>query len=257
MKALSDYCHPIKGKHIKPTIFKVLGEFIPALGLKVNECAVLGSSWKKEDDEEAGDIDIALPIHVKDRLLEYIKEHNFVVKDMSGIGVVSIAYPGIVGRFAQVDFMLVKDIPYAEWAYYSPSSSESKYKGRCRNLLNFCIANHMYRKYESPTQWTRYWLDNTNGLSWGVQTAVSPKTGKALKKNICLQKTLISNKPKKIIEYLYGNTYEIEDLLTFEQCIEAVMKPSFIHGEKRTAILNEFVSTMKKKGYDIPHFDKY
>lgn len=107
------------------------------------EMAVLGSVGKKADPDTNGDIDIAVLTNDKDHLIDCIEQAfpDCEINTKTGPGIVSIGYPyelpGGNTIVAQVDFMMVDDLEWAEFFYGSPdyTKNESLYKAALRNWL--------------------------------------------------------------------------------------------------------------------------
>ena len=243
----------INQENSMPTVNKVIKEFLPKLKLKKTDIALLGSTGKKAPGQTSGDIDMALSaaellkqngIDTFDEMMNYVasvvKNLGYAFKDMRSLGIISIAFPIVNadgkqdGVKVQLDLMIVKDVRYAAWAYYSPSYLESELKGLYRNFLNFNVAKNAELKVDridpdtkTPIEWSRYWLTQNDGLQYGRQTNLSAKTGKITKTLRPLEKTNISTNPDEIVQFLYGKKYKAKDLLTFDACLKAVMSNDF------------------------------
>lgn len=261
-----------------PTVNKLFSEFLPKLKIKKNHTAILGSTGKKAPKQSSGDIDVAISAtellkqnnlqtfdDLMDHIVGIVKGMKFAFKDMRALGIISFAYPIVnedglqEGQKVQVDFMVVKDVKYAAWSFYSPSYLESDLKGVYRNFLNFNVAKNAKLEVKkidpdtkAPIEWSRYWVHNTDGLQYGTQTNVSAKTNKVVKTLRTIEKTTISMKPDDVASFLYGPKYKANDLLTFEACIKAVMSASFPYKDKRKIILTAVSDTLQHEGYPIP-----
>ena len=107
------------------------------------EMRLLGSVGKKADPDTNGDIDIAVLTSDKSSLIDCIEQAfpDCEMNDKTGPGIVSIGYPYELhsGRsiVAQVDFMMVDDLEWAEFFYGSPdyTKNESVFKAALRNWL--------------------------------------------------------------------------------------------------------------------------
>lgn len=268
----------INQENSMPTVEKIIKDFLPKLKLKKTDIATLGSTGKKAPGQSSGDIDIALSaaellkqngIDTFDEMMDYVasvvKKLGYAFKDMRSLGIISIAYPIVnvdgkqEGEKVQLDLMIVKDVRYAAWAYYSPSYLESELKGLYRNFLNFNVArnakltvNKIDPDTKTPIEWSRYWLTQNDGLQYGSQTNLSAKTGKITKTLRPLEKTNITMNPDEIVAFLYGKKYKAKDLLTFDNCIKAIMSKDFPFPDQRQIIFKGTAETLQREGYPIP-----
>jgi flagellar basal body rod protein FlgB len=260
------------------TVEKIYSDLLPKLKIKKSDTALLGSTGKKAPRESSGDIDIALSatellkknnVDTYDEMMNYvvdaIKKAGYDFKDMRSIGIISIAFPieNVDGlqpnQKVQLDLMIVQSVKYAEWVFYSPHYLDSQLKGLYRNLLNFSVAknanlvvNKIDPDTKTPIEWSRYWINNNEGLKFGTQTNISPKTGKIVKAVRTLDNKTISNNPDEIVAFLYGKKYKANDLLTFEACLKAVLDNGFPHKDKRQIILKTTAEALQREGYPIP-----
>jgi hypothetical protein len=260
------------------TVEDVLSEFLPLLKIKKADTAILGSTGKKAPKGSSGDIDMAISSvallkannvdtfdDIMDHIISAVKKGGHKFKDMRGIGIVSFAYPitnedGLqAGEFVQVDFMVMQNVKFAAWAFFSPSYLESEFKGVYRNFLNFNIAknaklvvNKIDPETKTPVEWSRYWIDNQKGLAFGTQTNLSPKTGKIVKTLRAIDKKTVSYDPDEIVEFLYGVGVKARDVESFENSLKAVMSNKFPNKSKRNIILKATSETLQHEGYPIP-----
>lgn len=268
----------INQENVAATLEAIYRDFLPKLKLKKKDIALLGSTGKKAPGQSSGDIDMALSatellkqnkVDTYDEMIQYVvdaaKRSGYPYKDMRGIGIVSIAYPienadgKQPGEKVQLDFMIVQDVRYASWVFYSPHYLESELKGLYRNLLNFAVAknakllvNKIDPETKTPIEWSRYWINNQEGLKFGTQTNISDKTGKIVKAIRTLDNKTISNNPDEIVAFLYGKKYKANDLLTFESCLKAIMDKDFPYKDKRQVILKSVAESLQRDGYPVP-----
>lgn len=268
----------INQENTQATVDKVFSELLSKLKLKKTDAALLGSTGKKAPKSSSGDIDMALSatqllklngIDTYDEMMQHvvntIKRTGLEYKDMRGIGIVSVAYPIVnvdglqPDAKVQLDFMIVQDIKYASWVFYSPHYLDSELKGLYRNLLNFAVAknaklivNKIDPETKTPIEWSRYWINNNEGLKFGTQTNISSKTGKIVKAVRTLDSKTVSMNPDEIVSFLYGKKYKANNLLTFEACLKAVMDNGFPHKNKRKVILKTTAEALQHEGYPVP-----
>lgn len=268
----------INQENVEATLIDLWKEFLPKLKLKKTDIALLGSTGKKRPGDTSGDIDAALSskallstngvdtfADIMDFIVRAIKSGGYNYKDMRSMGIISFAFPITntdgkqPNQFVQVDFMVVQNIKFASWAFFSPNYIESEFKGVYRNLLNFAVAKHAkldVRKVDpmtkTPTEWSRYWLTQNDGLSYGVQTNISDKTGKITKTQRTLEKKHITYDPDEIVAFLYGSKYKAKDLMTFENTLKAVLSNDFPNKAARKIILKQTAETFEREGMPVP-----
>jgi hypothetical protein len=260
------------------TVENIYKELLPKLKIKKSDTALLGSTGKKAPRQSSGDIDMALSakellkknkVDTYDDMMQYvvdaIKSAGYDFKDMRSIGIISIAFPianvdGLQSnQNVQLDLMIVQDVKYAAWAFYSPHYLDSEFKGMYRNLINFSVAKNAKLEVskidpetKTPIEWSRFWINNTEGLKFGTQTNISPKTGKIVKAVRTLDNKTVSNNPDEIVSFLYGKKYKAKDVLTFEAALKAVMSKDFPFPDKRQIILKGVSESLQSQGYPIP-----
>lgn len=268
----------INQENVAATLEVIYREFLPKLKLKKKDIALLGSTGKKAAGQSSGDIDMALSatellkqhnVDTYDEMIQYVidavKRAGYDYKDMRSIGIISIGFPieNTDGKQAnekvQLDFMIVQDVRYASWVFYSPHYLDSELKGLYRNLLNFSVAknaklivNKIDPETKTPIEWSRYWINNQEGLKFGTQTNISSKTGKIVKAVRTLDNKTVSNNPDEIVAFLYGKKYTANELLTFEACLKAVMDNDFPHKDVRQIILKTTADALQREGYPLP-----
>lgn len=269
---------PIHQENSMATVEAIFKTYLKELGISKSDVAVLGSTGKKAPGAKSGDIDIAIsaPALLKSKkmnsleeILEFIgditKRNNFNFKIMKGLGIISVAFPitNVDGKQhnekVQLDFMVVDNVKYANWSYFSPSYLQSELKGLYRNILNFAVAKHagfnvtkIDPETKNPIEWTRYTMSMSQGLHRGKQTNISAKTGKPVKSTRYLEKELITDDPDEIVKFLYGDKYKANDILTFEQAFKAIKSVSFPHKNKRDEIFKMAAEGIQEAGYPIP-----
>ena len=268
----------INQENSMPTYNDIVSKFLPKLGLTKADVELLGSVGKKAPGGSSGDIDIATsaPAFLKQKGIESFndilkkisgaaKKLGYDYKEMPGIGIVSIGYPIVnhdgkqAGQTVQTDFMVVDDIHYSKWAYFSPSYLDSTYSGYYRNILMFTIAKHVglkvlenHKETGEPIKWERHILSLDKGLDRGVQTNISAKTGKVVKATTMLSRENLSKDPNAIIELLFGKGHKAADVLTWEQAFKALTSKSFPHKALVPAIAKETAESLNNIGVPVP-----
>jgi hypothetical protein len=260
------------------TVKSAFKDYLKPLGISEKDTALLGSTGKKAPKAVSGDIDIALSSRkllknkkvstfgdMIDLIIGISKKKGYKFKDLRSIGIVSVGYPITnvdgkqEGQTVQLDFMIVDSVKLASWTYYSPSYLESNLKGLYRNELLYSIAKFAGLNVKEmsddnqPITWDRFWFSLSSGLQRGTQTLKSPKTGKITKSAKKVKPAeLISDDPDTIVKYLFGDKYKANDVLTFEQALNAVQSGSFPHKKHRKAIFKMAKEGLLKKKYPVP-----
>jgi len=259
------------------TVNDIFKNYGPLLKITKEDMAILGSTGKKAPNAISGDIDIAVSApallknnslnsfnEIMDYIVEAAKKLGHAYRDLRNLGIISVGYPivNVDGRqpnmIVQLDFMVVESVKFASWSYFSPSHLQSQLKGLYRNELNHAVAKYagfnvtMVHDDLKPIEWDRMWFDLKSGLHKGSQTLLSPKTGKVVKSPTVKSKEHVSDDADTIVKVLYGDKYEANDILTFEQGFKAVMSPSFPHKKHRKEILDMTATGIKDKGYPVP-----
>lgn len=269
----------INQENVDATLKTIYNKLLPKLKVDVAHTASLGSTGKKAPGDSSGDIDMAISIQdlVQNNGLETPKEiYDFVksvadstgypVRDMRGMGLISLAWPivNVDGKQpdakVQLDLMTVDSIDWARWAYYSPGFKDSPYKGLYRNELMVAVAKYMdYEDLETamdkdgtevPATWRRKFFDLGKGLMQGTQTRMG-KNG-ITKVHKTIDKSIVSQDPEAVAKIMFGPDARTSDLLTFEQTFSAIMKPNFPYAENRQAILKMAKDGILNKGYPVP-----
>ena len=246
----------IELKNIIPTVNQIIEQYInpvfPNSALDRN-VFLLGSTGKKESsgdldlgfdltfDSELHDISIESAVG---QLYDYIKSTsqtevkiNEFTHDMVHFGFPQYDENGnSIGKTVQVDILFTVTPDFCKFYMYSPSQSESSYKGAHRNDLLRAIAKVIsfqpikIDEYGNPLTWIQFDIgsnglfncvktiidDNGNRLKWG-DTDEDLEIGYA----VDLSKKLISSDPNDVIKFLIGN-YSIKEIDTFEKLLNII-----------------------------------
>jgi hypothetical protein len=195
-----------------------LEELLPGLDLQNN---TLGSTGIKDT---SGDLDIAVDANqvtkeqLETRLKQWAASHGFKPEDYvrkSGSAVHFLT--PIVGNpangYVQTDFMLMKDVPWSKFVL-GAMPTDSKYKGRERNVLMNSIAKSM-----------GYKLNQNAGIA-------DRNTNQ-----------LITNDPDQVAKMLLNKTATRQDLASVETILQALSTDP-----KRDAKLADFRAHMEREG---------
>lgn len=221
------------------------------------QMAPLGSIGKKPDDQTNGDIDIAILIPSKEDLNQLVDtcfgdcEINY--KTTSSI--TSIGYKYNIDGYkgvAQVDFMIVKNMTWANTYYHSPNfrNNESKYKGAVRNRFLADIISCIPIKdvkdeyFEDGKTVKRHWkyTFNTEGV-FKQLIDFCGKSGQPLKNGKKLKEfeQLILNDPVNLVRFVFGDEGSIEDLNSAESLWVA------FHDRKKFKWGNDVIAKIEEK----------
>lgn len=262
--------------NVDSTLSDIYDRFLPVINIDKSKTVLLGSTGKKNPEANggyhgtSGDIDLAVPSDIDtDTILKAGKDLGYNVRNMSGINVVSIAWPIVntdgkqEDQFVQLDIMPVNSLEWAEWAYFSPSYKESQYKGLFRNEIMYAVAKYAELNIIDQTDdglavaWERLFFDLNKGLMKGTQSRVGSK-GSLLKNAKTTSKEVVSNNPDEIAKILFGDSFSSKDLMTWEDTLKAVTSPKFKYKDKLKDILVMTSKGIKGKGQDLPpELEKY
>ena len=256
----------IKKDLIEPTLNFIYGMFLPKIKISKNDTRILGSAGKKP---VSSDIDIAInftKIIINNNLAEdyigfFIYQAAGVFPEvirMKGINVISVACPiiGETDKFVQVDFMLTDDLDFAEFAYYSPSQLESKYKGLYRNILLYEILKAVGFKIikevgNNPREWESYNFNINKGLMRRVQT-IEGKKGILLHPKT-IKEVPVTKDPETILEIVFGDKVkDIEEINTFEKLYRLIITLKLPFSDKLPEIFKNTANGVHSLGYPIP-----
>ena len=264
----------IDQENVEATMDDIYKRLLPKLGLTKADTRLLGSTGKKKPGGSSGDIDLAIDLtklaekfgttDVKKIMSEVAKVAGKLspsVNNMSGLGIVSLAYPiaNTNGEqpdsFVQLDLMGADNLEWAEWIYYSPSEYESEKKGLYRNSLLSSISHDAGRTGDD-VEWNRKLLH----FGTGLHDVTFSKQGKKglLKKGKEISRKFLSKDPQQVIDVLLGPKFKAGDIKSFEDIWAAVTSKDFIHKKYLKQIVQRSAEDIEKKGYPIPEeYKKY
>jgi hypothetical protein len=266
----------INQENVASTLKAIYKAVLPKLKLKPKDIRVLGSTGKKRPGESSGDIDLAIDSRAvvtnnkwsassKQELTtlieKAIKRVTRDVKASPGFGIVSLAFPIVnddgnqEGEKVQLDLMLTDNLDFSSFAFHSPKSTESKYKGMYRNMLLMAISKSISKVLKkdadgTPIRWERVIFDLSKGLSKGVQSREGKKGITKNHKTISSKK--LSDNPNEIIQMLLGPSFSVKDANSYETLSKAVNSSKFVHGRKRREIIVHFKKTLSDNDLPFP-----
>ena len=229
--------------------------------------SAIGSLFKKNLDDETGDIDIAIVYNVsktdstvKEMLAEKLNEilgDNITEINLNTTPkILSIGYK-YNNIIAQVDFMLVNNIAWAKWRFQSPDlkNGESKYKADPKVFLMqymfSALPLNMPIEYfeDGETIKTKYkYTLNQEGL-WIQKLNYEGKRGKPVKNPSREVYKFISDNPYKVTEYLFP-LYDSDpeyDENTFH-CVEKLWNT--FHQQYKYESDRDYVYAVEKRFYE-------
>jgi len=193
------------------------------------------------------------------------------------------------GQNVQVDLMPTDSIAYSDFVFSSPdfTKDESQYKGVYRTMLLMQILSSVHlnenkgggilsdifpdwtdeypesysNKFDQEfdgkftgedKQVVRFLLDPRKGFKQSVKTHESPKTGKRTKSLAQVGEQVISKDPDKIIKYILGPKYGVNDAKSFETILKIMHSPGFIHKEHYDDIIKRYIKNLEQNKLDIP-----
>ena len=229
--------------------------------------SAIGSLFKKNLDDETGDIDIAIVYNVsktdstvKEMLAEKLNEilgDNITEINLNTTPkILSIGYK-YNNIIAQVDFMLVNNIAWAKWRFQSPDlkNGESKYKADPKvflmqymfSALPLNMPIEYFEDGETIKAKYKYTL-NQEGL-WIQKLNYEGKRGKPVKNPSREVYKFISDNPYKVTEYLFP-LYDSDpeyDENTFH-CVEKLWNT--FHQQYKYESDRDYVYAVEKRFYE-------
>lgn len=227
---------------IAPKIYEEIEQTVRSVSkFKSLKMAPLGSIGKKNDNDTTGDIDIAIEVKTKDELNEIIdtcfsdceiNHHTMSTISSFGYKYDIDGYKGI----AQIDFMIVKNIDWAQFRYHSPNFrlKESKYKGGARNIMLVDVISLIPVKdvqdeyFEDGVTVKRHWkyTFNTEGIFLQLVDYCG-KNGKPIKNGKKLKEfeQLIANDPQNFVRFVFGDEGTLADVNSAESVWAAFHDP--------------------------------
>lgn len=262
--------------NIEATLNDVYSKLLPLLSIATGDTVVLGSASRNDPltsniNETSGDIDLAVKISAfapktPEEIFTLVKQAadslGLAYKSMPGIDVISIGWPisdtdgKQTGQHVQLDIMPVGSVEWAKWSYYSPAPSESQYKGLYRNeVMFYCCRNLDMNVTHSvdgePAIWARYFYDLNKGILRGAQTRVGEK-GELNKSVKTTDKVLVTDDPDEAVKLIFGPHYKAQDILTWEQALEAMQHKDFPLKDKLPLLYRGIADGITRKKYPIP-----
>lgn len=252
---------PITQAEARKVLPEVIKQVSSALGLTKLNVRQLGSAGKKpNDDDESGDIDLAVKAEAADveKKLPELAYDGKTYRVMKGINVYSFAYD-LGGKKVQVDLMPVSNVRYAEWASQANEADlKDGLKGSHRNELFFAIAKHVdpqvikHDTDKSPLIIKRYFYDLQKGLMLGTQSREGKK--KSAKGFKTVEKKVLTDDPIKVTQFLFGDSFTPDDVSSFKGTLAAIESPKFAHKAARKKIIDMAKIGMKNKGLKVPKY---
>lgn len=237
--------------------------------LKINEILgdyyklyPVGSFMKKPEDSLYNDLDIAIECnwdrkdHIKELIFTYFGKDNGLVllgHDNEHLNVFNLAFKLDTDKYFQVDFMCVKNLEFAKFAFHSPDfkNNESKYKGMYASILLMSIIRNipLERKHfddGSLEEWEYYSLSQKDGLIQKHKTFIGVK-GKRIKSPRLLEEIFITYDVDEIMKIIFDTKDAIKYVYTFEGLLDYICSNQFtvLNISKKefiTRVKNDFLS---------------
>jgi len=259
----------INQENVAATMADAYNRLLPALGIKKEATALLGSTGKKNPHSSSGDVDLAVSIHALMRSHKNLKTMNDIidfvaakaqtvvksVRILRGIGIVTMGYPIIntdgkqEDEIVQFDLMLTDNVEFASWMYFSPHEKDSPWKGLYRNSMLSAISHHANRQGDDE-EWSRYLLHFNKGLT-RVKESRKGKRGLLKNPKVVERKIPIKN-ADEIVAILLGPDFFAKDILTYEDVFHAFMSNKFLWKKSRKEIAKRAVQDIHNKNYPVP-----
>ena len=259
----------INQENVAATMADIYKKLLPLLGLTTDDTRLLGSTGKKKPGGHSGDIDMAVfiealakkfntsdPKAIFKGVLSAAGKVSDSVRDLSSIGIVSLAYPIVnadglqEGDRVQVDLMLSDNLSWSEWIFYSPAEWESNFKGLYRNAALSAIS-HFAGRSGNDVEWNRKLLHFSSGLH-DVSFSKKGKKDNILKNGKEVSRKFIAKDPQGVIDVLLGTTFKASDILTWDDIWKAMSSPKFLWKGHKNDIITLIKKDIEHKGYPLP-----
>lgn len=265
---------PINQENAVATLNSVKKKLESIFGINDAGFSPIGSSGKKMPGQTSGDLDVAISLqqvidHLKipttllndqKKLMAYLRAillGHFGEARIIGSTIVSVPFPienidGLQPKgVVQCDIMFVNNIKVAQFGFHSPHALDSAYKGVYRNTLLFCIAKeHSTAVVETQADGTtivsRYFMDQSNGLMYGLQKITPKGTKKAIEKKV------VETDPDKIVKTLLGPNFTVKDADSFESLFRVINSSAFVGKANRAKILHDAKASLENQNFPIP-----
>jgi hypothetical protein len=269
---------PLTQAEVIATYEWVEKNIFPKIGLegKDIDASPIGSYGKKADNVSSGDIDIAVSVdklagvngiafdEVRDWLNKKLMSMGYSTREMKGFEQVSFGVL-VAGKknngIAQVDLMLSTNLDWSRFMYYSPNfkEAESKYKGMYRNVLLMSIVSEMFKEVSKTTdkgeteQYKQYVIRLEKGI-YQVEKTFMGKKGALVKTASLLhdQDKFITSTPDEVVKLAFGEGVKPADVMTFENIWSLFTSATFIHRDKKLAILDRFKTYILSSKMPVP-----
>ena len=171
---------------------------------------------------------------------------------MIHLGIPIVGQPG---EIAQVDIMLSNDMVYTKFRYFSPSNTESKYKGQLRSKLFDAILKVCTLKSETsettpvfhnglhyPGHTFSFWSFSPNGFIKTTKTFLNAKGDKLLSNPKKIKSEVVTSNPIVLLDKLFGKgVFKPEDFNSFETIWNNVLhSDKFKYKDKINDIIKEY-----------------
>lgn len=136
----------------------------------------------------------------------------------------------------------------------SGAPEASKYKASYRNMLLASIASVVRWDVgpDGDNEYYRYVMNFRDGLK-RQQIRVVPPSGRQKKPQLeKVADEVITSNPDDLAKILFGNGVKWSDMNSFEELYNLLTGPKFRFGEFLPQILDEFKTSLVKRGMDVP-----
>jgi len=265
---------PIPQKFAKATVDAIDKQILQKLKLTTRgtDWETIGSLGKKKED--SGDIDIIVnvlailknnkSIETADDIIPFItkilNKEGLNFKYSKGLGVFSLQFP-VVGQdsLVQLDLMMTDNMEFSSWVYWSPDSTESRFKktGLYRNLLLASITSEMKKEIISsfddgtPKEVKKYVLALDRGIYTKVLSFIGKK-GQPVKSPKTLFKGEAITNVNEILELLLGKGATTADTNSFETIYKRMHHTNFPYKNKLQNIKDYARNAFVGKGMPVP-----
>jgi hypothetical protein len=255
------------GSYVSLITEKVSTMLEDKLGFSKSDYSFVGSLKNKKEGIDINDVDVVVSCKsdlisvdissmedsykALEKLSKLCSKHRIKNEVKKTLGLVSCKVEIEDKKYLQVDLLVVPNLVWGKWSYYSPGYDESKYKGLYRNALLEAIAKSIHFEIEEYKEseetdyfkkgdvksYYRYRYLRNLGL-WKVKEYNDGVRVFKYKKDYDTY-SMVSYSPNNIIKILLGDI-DMEKTYTFEDVYAHITKKSYKHYDLLDIILENF-----------------
>lgn len=243
------------------TVIKIQKEIKESLlslfRISENDMSFIGSAGKRDKNDLSKNINLAIDVNklLKTNNINLSELNSFVKNEFKRLGI-STQEDGnkLIASWKNkkesIDLVIqfTENLDWVKFSRYSPSImlKESKYPGKYREAVFAGLSRVLEKKIvsyfdtnESVREYETYRFNPDDGLCI-YRKSFEGKNGK-LKQPILLEssKRIFCDEPNEFVKMLFGDKYNIDDVKTFESCIEIINSKDFKFSKRKNEVLKK------------------